>query len=530
MFKAPFINCPRALYWIGGWLLCGMAGYSLADTNIDPAAEHKRMRVERLVISSAAGATAGELDGGDLLALANEKRQAYGEEMTFTELSRVADHLTDALRAQGYKFHYAYLPPQRSRSGVVRLNVVEVQLDSVIVLGDPGISPTILAAPFKALLGRPLFQPEVDKRLRTLNRQPESQIFAYYSRGSRPNSVRLNLRTTANSHHQIHTTLDNAGSESSGHYRWTTQYSLLSPLGHFDRLDISAMAAAGGAQNLYGYIAYQHPLTGPDNGVAFRATNNRFDVGQAFAALELQGDTLIAGLEFFQQWLPSDHHSHRLTLSGYQKSVDYSNIFNDNSLIDDETADVFGAQWAWQYQGTSFTQLTQLSGFTGTHSLTGASNLQSDFQVLQFMSASRWFWRAHQVRLQIDMQLADSLLPSFEKLPLTGLQGARGYYAGQFSADRGGRAQLQWRYALPWLTAQWQWLPQVFVDHAQGDQLSAAGDTLQDLTATSVGIGLSGQHPHWQMQLQWSAWNDAQRSVAAPLRTLPISFELHYRW
>ncbi|UTA46786.1 hypothetical protein L1F30_11510 [Simiduia sp. 21SJ11W-1] len=507
-----------------------------AQTNIDPVAEQRTMVVKRLVISSSTGNFAQKYNTSELLAEANRLRSQYPEEMTFTQLSLIADQLTRALRDQGYKFHYVFLPRQTSRSGVVRLNLVEISLDDVTLLGEPGVDATSISSLFKRLLNRPLYQPEVDRILRNLNRQPEVSLFGYYSRGKSPNSIRLNLRATAQGHHRVSSSLDNYGSESSGHYRFTNYYTWLSPLGNFDRLDVGLMAATGGANNAFGYLAYQHPITGPQNGLAVSVTNNQFDVGQEFESLELSGDTLIAGARFFQRWSISDTHTHTLSLGWQDKSVDYSNVFNDDSLVNDETAQVASAGWQWAINAGAWAQSTGINGFQGQHQLTGALEFEQTFTYWAFYANSRWQLATQTLSADFHIQQADTLLPSFEKLALTGISGARGFYAGQFSADRGARAHLNWQTPLRWQIADFTSAIALFADAGLGEQLGPEGDVLEEMQLVSAGIEIQAQFKGLSASLQWSGVNQTtysspiNPSAERELREIPVTFELNYRW
>lgn len=516
-------------------LMCAVAGSCPAqsDVNIDSAISLQTLEVKRLVLNGENDAIGHGLDMSGLLKMAEDIRANYPAHMSLTEIAHIGDTLTATLRDGGYKFHYVFLPHQNARTGVVRLDLIEVKLDGVSLLGDFDKEQNAVLDAFATLIDKPVFQPDIDTVLRSLKEQSELSIFAYYSRGAKPNSVRLNLRAQKLPRHFLSASVDNFGSESSGHNRLTSNYSWLSPLGHFDRLDVGLMYAQGGASNVYGTLAYSHPFTSIDNQVSVQISNNQYDVGEEFSVLELKGSALITSIGFSQIWRPSDLQNHRLALTWNNKSVDYSNVFNDDSLISDEVTEMARAAWYWQLtnQSASLQQKTEVNINQGQHELTGALTYREAFTYYQVNSGSYWNVDRQQLNLNVNLQFTDKILPSFEKLSLTGINGARGFYAGQFAVDRGLRATLTWRSPPFWHRDNAAVAGFVFADFGTGEKLGFAGETLDQATLASAGLGVSAQIPgNVFARLQWSAWNRAEIDNSLEPTELPLVFDLQYRW
>ncbi|MDN3637335.1 ShlB/FhaC/HecB family hemolysin secretion/activation protein [Simiduia curdlanivorans] len=505
----------------------------LGDVNIDAAIDNQRMRVKTIVISGENDSVSDNIPMSSLLSMAQTIRAEYPEEMTFTEISLIGDRLTTFLRETGYKFHYVFLPRQNARSGVVRLNVIEVTLDDVSLLGSSEIAPAAWQNVFEALIGKPVYQPDIDARLRSLQQRPEVSLFAYYSRGSTPNSVRLNLKATKTPRHLLSTSIDNFGSESSGHNRLINNYTWLSPLDNFDRLNVGLMYAEGGASNLYGFLSYSLPLTSLDNELSVQLSNNQYEVGEEFALLELKGAAQIANVNFEQRWHLSDQQTHKLVATWSDKSVDYSNVFDDDALVNDESASMASLGWHWNMsnQRNTLTQLLTINAHQGQLALTGTEKFTTSFTYFTLNSSSHWYFGQQSLALNLSLQETDHALPSFEKLALTGVNGARGFYAGQFAADKGARASLAWMwpaYAINDLT---QLRGFAFADLGQGDKLDFAGNSIDRGSLSSAGFGLSAQFStHYYARLQWSAWNQSRMENSIEATEQPLLFDFQYRW
>ncbi|AFU98400.1 ShlB/FhaC/HecB family hemolysin secretion/activation protein [Simiduia agarivorans] len=513
--------------------LCTLAFPGQAQVNLDPVAAAETMVVKRLVISGESSEINQQLDFDFLLKKANELRAQYPEEMTFHQISRLGDLLTQALRDAGYKFHYVYLPRQNARTGVVRLNVVEVTLDGVSINGVDDLSRARIEQVFDALITRPVYQPDIDTALRSLKALPELSLFAYYSRGIAPNSVRLNLRLSPKARHHVSVSTDNFGSESSGHYRATANYQWLSPLDQFDQLDLGLMYADGGAGNLYGYVSYRTPLASVDNTLTLTVSNNQYEVGREFSLLELKGDALIAGVSLHQRWLPSDQTQHRVYFSAFDKSVDYSNVFDDDSLVNDESAQVFALGWQHQFNTHTggYRAHTDVSVRTGSHELTGNTEYSDKFALAWFSHDSVFYPGNQLLRLSLETQYSDKLLPSFEKMPLTGINGVKGFYAGQVSVDRGARLGLTWQWPPLWRGEHGNLWAFAYADAATGERLDASGTVFDSAQLASAGLGLQlSLANRFFARLQASAWQDAQMDNSLAPTELPLLVDLQYRW
>lgn len=510
-----------------------LSGLCFSDVNIDSAIDNQAMTVKSIVISGENDRVSDSIDMSRLLNMAQTLRAKYPEQMTFTQISLVGDQLTAFLRDNGFKFHYVFLPRQNARTGVVRLNVVEVILDDIALLGNSDIDPDKWRNEFKDLIGKPLYQPDIDARLRSLQQRPEASIFAYYSRGSAPNSVRLNLKATKLARHFNNTNIDNFGSESSGHNRLINNYTWLSPLGSFDRLDLGLMYAQGGASNVYGFVSYSHPVTSVNNELSAQISNNQYEVGQEFSLLELKGSALIANLNFVQRWHLSDQQTHAFHASWSDKSVDYSNVFDDPSLVNDETANMASIGWRWSIsnQSRSLSQQLDIDAHQGKHELTGAGTLSNSFTYVGLTSNSQWQIGQQLLSLNINLQNTDTALPSFEKLALSGVNGARGFYAGQFSADKGVKGSMTWMWAPFYNNTYGQLKGFAFVDMATGERLDFSGNKIDRGSLSSAGFGLSAKISNsYFARFQWSAWNQSDMENSLEPTKIPLLFDLQYRW
>lgn len=122
-----------------------------------------------------------------------DARNRFPRRMTMDELNSVADDVTIFYRSKGYKFHSVYLPPQKSKGGLINFKVLEATLGDIQVTGE-NIDEDAIKAVFAPFLSLPLYQPDIDKVILALKDQNGIDAVAYYSRGSQVGEIRLNIK------------------------------------------------------------------------------------------------------------------------------------------------------------------------------------------------------------------------------------------------------------------------------------------------------------------------------------------------
>lgn len=433
----------------------------------------------------------------------SDERAKYSERMSLEQLQAVADAVTHYYREQGYRFHYAYLPPQQSDSGVVELSIVEVKLGDITVQNAGGHRDAQIQAVFAPWLGQPVHQPSIDQAMYLLKDQPGIDVSGYYSRGSAPGEVRLNARAGSSDMLQSWVHADNFGTESTGEKRAMLQLAWHNPTGGFDEVSL-ALLHSPGDDNTYGYLGYQHPLgRSLRHSVGASVSNNRFAVGEGeFSALGLDGKADIWQLHSTHVVMRSQSSKQQLRFTAASKATDYNSAVDDCSIEQDEQASVFGAYWSLQQQpmASARGQSLQLGVVGGDYRIDcltvgdeqfmkGQLNWQGYYS---FSPGDRPHW--HQLVMNVNAQYSGGRLPSFEQTVLTGYYSVRTVKPGLFSADRGALTSLEWHVHNLFGNRYPRWLGSidsfVYVDAGWGVKLDLADQVYGRAQLSGVGVGL----------------------------------------
>ena len=480
-----------------------------------------------------------QLSFNELRAYAQQLQKQQTSAINYDGLLAITDALTQFMRERGYKFHYAHLGEQGIRDGVVTINIRTVTLSDVQIDNQGPVSDSLIQSKFSALIGKPLFQPDIDRILRQLHNAEEIKAFAYYSRGSYQDSVRLNIKLADVANLRGSVLLDNYGSPETGKERVLGQVHWLSPTGRLDRLSAGIMAAPTDEKiNTYGFLRYSSPLSDPAKRINLSISNNIFAVGNEFAALELNGDARVYGLSFSHDFRRNWQGKQQWQLGYEQKETDFESLFNDPSIEQDQQVKSLQLQWFSQHQFTHAYQHIGLAYSAGKYSIDGYIE-DEDFSKLSANYHLSWntFKSSRfnsNFRLALRGQYADQAISPFDQVALGGAWAARGVEAGSFSADRAVINSLEWH--LPKLisgnaTHYVRLSPFLFTDYANGERLDEHGKVLDSATFISTGLGLStyiGQHA--QLKLQAAQNRRAELESGVSIEEAGLLAELEYLW
>ncbi|WP_096086312.1 ShlB/FhaC/HecB family hemolysin secretion/activation protein [Agaribacterium haliotis] len=464
--------------------------------------------------------------------------------VNYNDLLNISDQLTAFMRQRGYKFHYAHLAEQGVSDGAVSINIRTINLSDVQLDNQSPVSDKLVLNKFKRFIGEPVYQPDIDKVLTQLRNAEEIKAFAYYSRGSQRDSVRLNIKLSEVSGLRASAKLDNYGSPETGKERLTLEGRWLSPTGRLDRLSAAVLASKGDDKtNSYGYLQYSSPLSNPALRINLSASNNVFGVGNEFASLELNGDASVYSVSFSQDFAKTWRGGQQWSLNLQQKETDFESIVDDPSIEQDERAQSFGLRWQLQRQGDRAQHFIFIGHSRGQFSIDGYIDDQA-YDKTGFAYYLGWSWpneARHRLyssfRWSLRGQYSQKRVSSFDQIALGGAWGARSVQAGSFAADRGLVNSLEWH--LPYMISGvdganahwWRLSPFVFFDYASGDKLDLDGNTIDSASLNSLGLGLiTALGNKLNLKLQ-AGHNQQQRLDSGQLvEGAGLLAELEYRW
>lgn len=445
-----------------------------------------------------------------LLSIADKKRAEFPTRVTHDQLLEISDAITQYMREQGYKFHYAQLPAQEIDGGSVTFNIHQVTLGDINVIHKNAKTRHLISGQFSALKNTPLYQPNIDQLILKLKHISQSQLFAYYSRGSTPNSVRLNIKITQDKALKTHSFLDNYGAKNTGTNRFQSHISWINPSHAFDTLS-GGIVSALSENNQYGYLRYIRPFGDLNNQLSLSISNNVFELGGEFAALDLEGNAKITRLKLQRIYHHTRHTFGQLEVSYETKSSTFSRASDRARSGDTESQaapllrDIQSSSTGlrWHIQQRKRPTLANALSISLHHINLDTEGLGArDFQMFKYIYSLSYSPKSllashfsSEIKLQWRGQWSEQQTSSFDRVSLTGAYAVRSLDTAQYSTDNGNILSLNWR--LPKLMSrqntQWQWTPYFGIDYAQGEVKTSQHRTQDraNLAGAILGIELA---------------------------------------
>lgn len=385
---------------------------------------------------------------------------ALGRELTFADLSRLADRLTRHYRDAGYLVARAYLPAQQLKDGVLDIAVLEGTLGQVALNNTAALKPSALAALQQLPLNSPVQSSSLDQTLLTLADLPGTLIQSTLRPGQALGASDLLVEVSRTRRFEGSVDLDNFGSLYTGEYRVGSSLYWNNPLDRGDQLSLRVQASND--QLRYGRLAYQLPLGTHATRLGAAVSNMSYGLGKDFQALDASGSARVASVYLRQGLLRS------VPANWYgQLQFDLKSLRDEVGSTDTTTRQhlrnlVIGINGDWRDGlGGGAGNALQSTVTVGRLSMDAAStalDAASARSVGSFMKLELALQRAQaltqglSLALNLRGQVADQNLPSVEKLSLGGSQGVRAYPQGEALGDSGwlASAELRWNLAPGW--------------------------------------------------------------------------------
>lgn len=506
-----------------------------AESNVDPRTENIVIDVDTISITSTDNAFEQGITLPSIMKMANDLRGNYPRSMRFDQIQAISDAITLYLREQGYKFHYAFIPPQKPKSGIVTISIIDISLSDVRVMNRSYFSSKRITDLFQNILHKPLYQPDVDRVLRALQRNRSINVFAYYSRGSKPKSVRLNINVSAKERWDLGLSVDNYGASASGKNRAMMQLALHNPINRFDQLSLGLLQSYGEAENNYGYLFYQTALMNIHHAFSIYASNSVFEVGGDFSNIGLEGDASLGEVSYTNHFFYGEKMHQSLSVSYAEKANDFTSVFNDDAVEPDEDSSSASVTWRVDHTNKFSSKQLQARWYSGEFTLNGQMTNKRDFE--RFTLDYQYYRRftpeksAFALEAHLRYQHSDQRLPSFERMSLTGATGVRGFESGQYSVDKSKIASLALHLPAYHFgrveKGSLSLRSNIFTEWASGYQYDLNGDEVNNLSFSSVGLALKlnlGSHLYTSMTL--AAPVGARSGALDGFRRQPFSFSL----
>lgn len=458
-------------------------------------------------------------------------------DVTVQDLQDAANQITQRYLEDGYITSRAVLVDQTLVGGVVRIQVIEGELESIQIQGTERLQDYVRS---RVALGgdRPLNQASLEDQLRLLRADPLfTNVEASLRAGSGIGQSRLLVRVTEAPSLSGALTTDNNSPIAVGDVRFGARLEYRNPAGFGDTLFAAATVSDTLGSQVYD-LGYQIPLNPMNGTLLLRMTPNEFritDTDQPAAELGVEGETDIYTVRYRQPLIRTPREE--LALSVGFRHRDGETLIT-NTITDASRTSVvsFGQDYVRRDLSGAWALRSQFRLGTSLLNATEREGALPDGQFLSWLGQVQRVQQLgddHRLILRADVQLsADSLLGS-EQFFIGGGDSVRGYAQNQRFGDSGIRFSLEDQIVLqrypggepflriaPFLDGGYVWY--------HDDDFQTTDNNF--LLGTGVGF-IANFLPRWEARLDFAVpLIDVQEQTTDPDDGLRLHFNLGFQF
>ncbi|MBE9001071.1 ShlB/FhaC/HecB family hemolysin secretion/activation protein [Nostoc sp. LEGE 12447] len=465
-----------------------------------------------------------------------------GQEITFTDLSKISDKITDYYVEQGYINSGAYIGVAENQSlkaynAIVTVSIVEGQIEKINIVGGQRLHNYI-----RARIPQPILNNQrLLSTLQLLQQDPLiEKITASLKEGAKPSQAILDINVQPRQEFNINIGLDNYRSPVIGTFQRRIDISHNNLLGLGDGLSISYRNTDGSNAIALGYSVPVNSNNGTIRFLYANITNNIIE--QPLNSLDIVADALAYEISFRQPLIQqaSANSAQELALGLTVSRLESESSLQNTPFPISAGADASGRTRIFAlrfFQDWSNRSLTEALFARSTLSL-GLDAMDStinaippDGQFFSWVGEALWLKRLGNsntsVAIRSRLQLADRPLPAFEQISLGGISTVRGYRQDTFISDNGFLLSTELRIPV-WETTTQELQVIPFIDF--GTSWNNSSDTFSPSgSLTSIGLALQYRSDRFNARLDWGIPLNEINSNSNTWQENGIYFSLNYQ-
>lgn len=440
-----------------------------------------------------------------------------GQEITFTDLSKISDKITDYYVRQGYINSGAYIGVSQNQSlqvdnAIVTVSIVEGRIEKINIVGGQRLHNYI-----RARIPQPILN---NKRLlsalQLLQQDPLiEKISASLKDGGKPSQAILNIYVQPKQEFKVNGGLDNYRSPVIGTLQRRIDLSHANLLGLGDGLNVGYRNTDG--SNAIA-LSYSVPINSSNSTINFvyaNVSNNIIE--QPFNSLDIVGDARAYELSFRQPLLRQASTSSTqelalgLTVSRLESESSLQNTPFPISVGADASGRtrVFALRFFqdWSHRGLDQSLYARSTFSFGLDALDSTINPEPpDGRFFSWVGEALWLKRLgnsnSSLVVRSRLQLSDRPLPVFEQISIGGINSVRGYRQDSFISDNGFLLSTELRISA-WKTPTQELQIAPFVDFGTTWNNNSSNIFSPTGSLTSVGLALQYRSDRFNARLDW---------------------------
>ena len=463
-------------------------------------------------------------------------------EVTVDDLQKLAGEIEQEYRRRGYVTTIAYLPPQRIAEGQVTIQIVEGRLGEISVEGNRYFKTSRILWYWLLKTGDVVRYRDIRKSLARMNDHPNRNVQALLLAGKAPGTTDVVLKVQDRLPLQLGSQWDRQGTPSIGLFRYgfSTGYNNL--FGWDDRLVLGTVFGKDfGAV----YTQYLVPVTPYGTTATSGFSHSQVSPQRQFKPFGINGisQTYSAGVD--QSLVEEEGVSLGMRL-GLEFKDSRTKVQSGTSRRDRLRVIQIGphlrmtdAWGSWVAHNEYSFGIKGLGATSEDNPLAGRPGAPPDFFKVEFQLArlQRMPWQT-QLIASLQTQLSPSKLLPQEELYLGGADTVRGYPEGDYLADQGVVARLEYVVPCRFLPAEWR-LPHAtvplrdqlqlvsFLDRGYGRLRAITEEERTSRNLMGVGGGLRlSINQSFSARIEWGV-NIGDRPLTSDSRSM-LHFGIQY--
>jgi hemolysin activation/secretion protein len=443
-------------------------------------------------------------------------------EMDLVEVEQLRAAVTAKFIQAGYISSGALIDDQDVSGGILKVRVVEGQLEDIKVEGNRWMWKRVYKDNFTRLSSQPLNVTNVQNAMQMMRTtRPVDQINADLQPGSVPGKTDLHLKVREPFPFHAGVAFRNDLPPSSGANQVDFNLQADSLTGNADEMAFNMGVFRFGQGRSHWLpgdnfsVDYKVPLNAGDTRLGgFYRRSTASVLEEPFNELDIASDTASYGITLEQPLVRNLKREFRVSLTGERRENETFLLGFPYSFVDgpvDGRSVVAAARAAAQYvqRGTNYVFSSRLTVSGGVNALgaTFDTGNERDGDFVSILAQAQMLYRIPDSRVTAVTRLMgqwanDPLLP-MEQLAIGGAHTVRGYRENTFVRDTGVAGSLELRYALFPTQRMGEWLQlATFID-------AGAGWNNRDITPSpqrivSAGLGLLfNPHPNVNASIYW---------------------------
>jgi len=367
-----------------------------------------------------------------------------GKSTNLAELYKLRSSISELYTDKGYVNSGAYLPPQKLKNGVIKIKVLEGEIETVSVTGNKHLNDDYIASRL-ASIPTPVQAEKLLEQLQLLRLDPLiKNVSAELSSGLSPGMSRLDIEVEEADSFALSSSLNNHNSPSIGSNSRNVGLTHSNLLGFGDRASLNYTNTKGSNGLDFGY---GFPINAKDGRISLAYGFNSNDIIEApFTPLDIETKSNYYELNLRQPIIAKPTHEVALGLS-FSRQHSESYLLGQSfplSLGADElgNTNISALRFFQEFTKRNDESVLALrSQFSLGVDLFDATNNDDapDGQFLAWRGQSQWARQLDDdlvLLLKGDIQLANGLLP-LEQFRLGGASSVRGYRRDVSLSDSG---------------------------------------------------------------------------------------------